>query len=86
MLCHIVASRCESHFSVLANVYRWLNKEIEQLANQQANIVTFSEWVDGTMDSRVEDSELFCVQIVPRRVLIVPHEMRVKNVAVSGDC
>ena len=73
-LCHMVASRCESHFSVLANVYRWFNKEIEQLANQQANIVTFSEWVDGTMDSRVEDSKLFCAQIVPRRVLIVPHE------------
>ena len=74
MLCHMVASRCESQFSVLANVYRWFNKEIEQLANQQANIVTFCEWVDGTMDSRVEDSKLFCAQIVPRRVLIVPHE------------
>ena len=37
------------------------------------------------MDSRVDCSELFFVQIVPRRVLIVPYEMSVKNVAVSGD-
>ena len=73
-LYHMVASRCKNHFSLLANGYRDLNKVIEQLANQQANIVTFSEWVDGTMDSRVEDRKLFCVQIVPRRVLIVPHE------------
>ena len=28
MLCHMVASRYESHFSVLANGYRYLNKEI----------------------------------------------------------
>ena len=38
------------------------------------------------MDSRVDCSEYFFVQIVPRRVLIVPHEMSVKNVAVSADC
>ena len=38
------------------------------------------------MDSRVDCSEYFFVQLVPRRVLIVPHEMSVKNVAVSADC
>ena len=46
----MVASRCESHFSVLANVYRWLNMEIEQLANQQANIADFSELAAGTIE------------------------------------
>ena len=28
MLCHMVASRCKNHFSVLANGYRLLNTEI----------------------------------------------------------
>ena len=60
--------------------------EIEQIANQQANIVTFSECVAGTMDSRVDCSELFYVQIVPRRVLIVPHEYSRQKVTVSDDC
>ena len=32
----------------------------------------------GITDSRVEYSEIFLFQIVPRRVLVIPHEMSVK--------
>ena len=39
MLYHMVASRCGIYFIVLDKS----SKEIEQLANQQANIATFSE-------------------------------------------
>ena len=73
----MVASRCESHFSVLANSFRYLTKEIEQLAYQQANIAILAnewlvQWPQGF-------EKLYCSarQIVPRRGLIVPHEMSV---------
>ena len=32
----------------------------------------------GITDSRVDYSRFFLVQIVPRRVLVIPHEMNVK--------
>ena len=77
MLCHMVASRCESHFSVLADGYRYLNKEIEQLANLKRTLrILANEWL-------VQWSQGFPVvycfsrQIVPRRNLIVPDEMSV---------
>ena len=78
MLCHMVASRCESHFSVLANVYRWLNKEIEQLANLKRTLrILVNEWlVQWAQGFPV----VYCFsrQIVPRRNPIVPHEVSVK--------
>ena len=77
MLCHMVASRCESHFSVLTEGYRYLTKEIEQLANQQANIaILANEWLVQWSHGF---ENLYCSarQIVPRRGLIVPHEMSV---------
>ena len=78
MLCHMVASRCESHFSVLANVYRWLNKEIEQLANLKRTLrILANEWLVQWFQG-FKNVQLFARQIVPRRNLIVPHEMSVK--------
>ena len=73
----MVASRCESHFSVLANGFRYLTKEIEQLAYQQANIaILANEWLVQWSQGF---ENLYCSarQIVPRRGLIVPHEMSV---------
>ena len=69
----MVASRCESHFSVLTEGYRYLTKEIEQLANQQANIaILANEWLVQWSQGF---ENLYCSarQIVPRRGLIVPH-------------
>ena len=69
----MVASRCKSHFSVLANGYRYLNKEIEQLANQQANIaILANEWM-VQWSQGFENVDYSARQIVPRRGLIVPH-------------
>ena len=73
----MVASRCKSHFSVLANGYRYFNKEIEQLANQQANIaILANEWM-VQWSQGFENVDYSARQIVPRRGLIVPHEMSV---------
>ena len=77
-LCHMVASRCESHFSVLANVYRWLNMEIEQLANLKRTLrILANEWLVQWFQG-FENVYCSARQIVPRRNLIVPHEMSVK--------
>ena len=72
MLCHMVASRCKSHFSVLADGYRYLNKEIEQLANLKRTLrILANEWL-------VQWSQGFPVvycfsrQIVPRRGQLYP--------------
>ena len=73
----MVASRCESHFSVLANGFRYLTKEIEQLAYQQANIaILANEWM-VQWSQGFENVDYSARQIVPRRGLIVPHEMSV---------
>ena len=78
MLCHMVASRCESHFSVLADGYRYLNKEIEQLANLKRTLrILANEWLVQWFQG-FEYVQLFARQIVPRRNLIVPHKMSVK--------
>ena len=78
MLCHMVASRCERHFSVLANGFRYLNKEIEQLANLKRTLrILANEWLVQWFQG-FEYVQLFARQIVPRRNLIVPHEMSVK--------
>ena len=78
MLYHMVASRCESHFSLLANVYRWLNMEIEQLANLKRTLrILANEWLVQWFQG-FKNVQLFARQIVPRRNLIVPHEMSVK--------
>ena len=78
MLYHMVASRCESHFSVLANGYRYLNKEIEQLANLKRTLrILANEWLVQWFQG-FKNIQLFARQIVPRRNLIVPHEMSVK--------
>ena len=77
-LCHMVASRCESHFSLLANVYRWLNMEIEQLANLKRTLrILANEWLVQWFQG-FENVYYSARQIVPRRNLIVPHEMSVK--------
>ena len=77
-LCHMVASRRESHFSVLTNVYRWLNMEIEQLANLKRTLrILANEWLVQWFQG-FKNVQLFTRQIVPRRNLIVPHEMSVK--------
>ena len=78
MLCHMAASRCERHFSVLANSFRYLNKEIEQLANLKRTLRILAneclvQWFQG-----FKNIQLFARQIVPRRNLIVPREMSVK--------
>ena len=79
-LYHMVASRCKSHFSLLANGYRWTNVEIEQLANRRANIVTFSEWVAGTMVSRVRRCEAFCeTNSTPQKPNCTPRNERMKS-------
>ena len=76
-LCHMVASRCESHFIVLTEGYRYLTKEIEQLANQLANIaILANEWM-VQWSQGFENVYCSARQIVPRRGLIVPHEMSV---------
>ena len=78
MLYHMVASRCERHFSVLANSFRYLNKEIEQLANLKRTLrILANEWLVQWFQG-FEYVQLFASQIVPRRNLIVPHEMSVK--------
>ena len=78
MLYHMVASRCESHFSVLANGYRYLNKEIEQLANLKRTLrILANEWLVQWFQG-FKNVQLFASQIVPRRNLIIPHEMSVK--------
>ena len=77
-LYHMVASRCESHFSVLANGYRYLNMEIEQLANLKRTLrILANEWLVQWFQG-FKNIQLFARQIVPRRNLIVPHEMSVK--------
>ena len=74
----MVALRCESHFSVLTEGYRYLTKEIEQLANQQANIaILANEWMVQWFQG-FDYVQIFARQIVPRRNLIVPHKMSVK--------
>ena len=80
MLYHMVASRCESHFSVLANGYRYLNKEIEQLANLKRTLrILANEWL-GTMASRVRKPRLLCeTNSTPQRP-IEPHEICVKKI------
>ena len=78
MLCHMAASRRESHFSILANVCRWLNMEIEQLANLKRTLrILANEWLVQWFQG-FKNIQLFARQIVPRRNLIVPHEMSVK--------
>ena len=78
MLYHMVASRCESHFSLLAKGYRYLNKEIEQLANLKRTLrILANEWLVQWFQG-FKNVQLFASQIVPRRNLIVPHEMSVK--------
>ena len=78
MLCHMVASRCESHFSVPANGYRLTNLEIEQLANLKRTLrILANEWLVQWFQG-FKNIQLFARQIVPRRNLIVPHEMSVK--------
>ena len=78
MLCNMVASRCESHFSLLANVYRDLNKVIEQLVNLKRTLrILANEWLVQWFQG-FKNVQLFTRQIVPRRNLIVPHEMSVK--------
>ena len=60
--------------------------EIEQLANQLANIaILANEWMVQWSQGF---EKLYCSarQIVPRRVLIVPHEYSRKKVTVSVDC
>ena len=74
----MVASRCKNHFSLLANGYRYLNKEIEQLVNLKRTLRILAnerlvQWFKG-----FKNVQLFTRQIVPRRNLIVPHEMSVK--------
>ena len=74
----MIASRCESYFSVLANSFRYLNKEIEQLANLKRTLrILANEWLVQWFQG-FEYVQLFARQIVPRRNLIVPHEMSVK--------
>ena len=42
----MVASRCKNHFSLLANGYRYLNKEIEQLVNLKRTLrILANEWL-----------------------------------------
>ena len=77
-LYHMVASRCKNHFSLLANGYRYLNKEIEQLVNLKRTLRILAnerlvQWFQG-----FENVYYSARQIVPRRNLIVPHEMSVK--------
>ena len=43
-----------------------------------------NEWF-GITDSRVECSKAFFVQVVPRRVLVIPHEMSVKILPERND-
>ena len=77
-LYHMVASRCKNHFSVLANVYRDLNKVIEQLVNLKRTLrILANEWLVQWFQG-FKNVQLFTRQIVPRRNLIVPHEMSVK--------
>ena len=77
-LYHMVASRCKSHFSVLANGYRYLNKEIEQLVNLKRTLrILANEWLVQWFQG-FKNIQLSARQIVPRRNLIVPHEMSVK--------
>ena len=78
MLCHMVASRCKNHFFVLANGYRLTNLEIEQLANLKRTLrILANEWLVQWFQG-FKNVQLFARQIVPRRNLIVPHEMSVK--------
>ena len=82
----MVASRCKSHFSVLANGYRYLNKVIEQLVNLKRTLrILANEWLVQWFQG-FKNVQLFARQIVPRRVLIVPHEYSRKKVTVSVDC
>ena len=77
-LYHMVASRCKNHFSLLANVYRDLNKVIEQLVNLKRTLrILANEWLVQWFQG-FKNVQLFTRQIVPRRNLIVPHEMSVK--------
>ena len=77
-LYHMVASRCKNHFSLLANVYRDLNKVIEQLVNLKRTLrILANEWLVQWFQG-FKNVQLFARQIVPRRNLIVPHEMSVK--------
>ena len=77
MLCHMAASRCERHFSVLANSFRYLNKEIEQLANLKRTLrILANEWM-VQWPQGFENIYCSARQIVRRRGLIVPHEMSV---------
>ena len=42
----MVASRCENRFTVLANGCKYLNKEIEQLANLKRTLrILANEWL-----------------------------------------
>ena len=55
-----------------------MNMEIEQLANQLANIaILANEWM-VQWSQGFENVYCSARQIVPRRGLIVPHEMSVK--------
>ena len=77
-LYHMVASWCKNHFSLLANGYRNLNKEIEQLVNLKRTLrILANEWLVQWFQG-FKNVQLFTRQIVPRRNLIVPHEMSVK--------
>ena len=77
-LYHMVASRCKNHFSLLANGYRDLNKVIEQLVNLKRTLrILANEWLVQWFQG-FKNIQLFARQIVPRRNLIVPHEMSVK--------
>ena len=77
-LYHMVASRCKNHFSVLANGYRYLNKVIKQLVNLKITLrILANEWLVQCFQG-FKNVQLFTRQIVPRRNLIIPHEMSVK--------
>ena len=74
----MVASRCKNHFSLLANGYRDLNEVIEQLVNLKRTLrILANEWLVQWFQG-FKNVQLFTRQIVPRRNLIVPHEMSVK--------
>ena len=74
----MVASRCENRFTVLANGCKYLNMEIEQLANLKRTLrILANEWLVQWFQG-FKNVQLFARQIVPRRNLIVPHEMSVK--------
>ena len=79
----MVASRCENRFTVLANVYRYLNMEIEQLANLKRTLrILANEWLVQWFQG-FENVYCSARQIVPRRGLIVPHEICVKKVTAN---